>query len=254
MKRVALPQVTLCAATSVNVASTIRALEASLAQIDFAQCLLFTDALERSANPAIRIVPIGQLKSARAYSQFLLGHLADYIETSHCLVVQWDGHVVDAKRWDPAFLDQDYIGASWPQYRDGHNVGNGGFSLRSRQLLRACQASRFMGTAPEDIQICRTHRPWLEAQGLRFAPQELADRFSAERAGDPIASFGYHGVWHMPRVLGVERFWGVYRTLDERSTIRHDFGALLQQVVKGPGGVRRAVKLLTDHVLDTING
>ena len=42
--RPALPQVTLCAATSVNVKATLRALEASLAQVDFAICKLFTDA------------------------------------------------------------------------------------------------------------------------------------------------------------------------------------------------------------------
>ena len=39
-----LPQVTLCAVTSVNVAATVRALEVSLDQIRFGACKLLTDA------------------------------------------------------------------------------------------------------------------------------------------------------------------------------------------------------------------
>jgi hypothetical protein len=251
-QRLALPDVTLCAATSVNVQATLRALEASLAQADFAACLLFTDSHVRPDHPGIRIVPVQRLASAQAYSAFLLGHLADHVATSHCLVVQWDGHVLDARHWDPAFLAHDYIGASWPQFSDGHDVGNGGFSLRSRRLLKACQSPRFQQAHPEDVLIGRTHRAWLEAQGLRFAPRSLADRFSAERAGDTLRSFGYHGVWHMPRMLGVDRFWEIYRTLDERSTIRHDFADVLKQVAQGQGGVGRALQLLADRVVDAI--
>lgn len=252
MTRLALPSVTLCAATSVNVAATLQALEACLAQIEFATCLLFTDAPVCPDDPAIRVVPIARLASAQAYSGFVLGQLADHVRTAHCLVVQWDGHVLDGRRWDPAFLDCDYIGASWPQFGDGHDVGNGGFSLRSRRLLQACQDARFAAAGAEDVLIGRTHRAWLEGQGLRFAPRALADRFSAERAGDPAASFGYHGVWHMPRVLGIEHFWQIYRTLDARGSIRHDFGSLLKQLLRGPGGAARALQLLVDHVGDTI--
>lgn len=248
MTRLALPQVTLCAATSVNVAATVRAMEACLAQIDFADCLLFTDAAVRPDHPAIRVVPIERLGSAQAYSRFVLGQLADHVATSHCLVVQWDGHVVDAQRWDTEFLNHDYIGAGWPQFSDGHDVGNGGFSLRSRWLLQACQDPRFAAAGAEDVLIGRTHRAWLEDQGLRFAPRSLADRFSAERAGDLSTSFGYHGVWHMPRVLGVEQFWHVYRSMDERGAIRHDFGTLAKYMWQGHGGAGRVLQLLAHRV------
>ena len=251
-QRLALPDVTLCAATSVNVQATLRALETSLAKADFAACLLFTDSHVRPDHPGIRIVPVQRLASAQAYSAFLLGQLADHVETSHCLIVQWDGHVLDARQWDPAFLEHDYIGASWPQFSDGHDVGNGGFSLRSRRLLQACQSPRFQQAHAEDVLIGRTNRAWLESLGLRFAPRSLADRFSAERAGDPLRSFGFHGVWHMPRILGVEHFWEIYRTLDGRSTIRHDFGSVLKQVAQGQGGAGRALQLLADRVLYTI--
>lgn len=246
--RLALPQVTLCAASSVNVAATLRALETSMAQVDFAACLFFTDAPVTPAHPGITIVPIAPLTSAAAYSDFLLTRMVDHVVTSHCLIAQWDGHVVDAGRWRADFLDHDYIGASWPQFADGHDVGNGGFSLRSARLMALCRDGGFSARHPEDVAIGRDNRAWLEGQGMRFAPRALADRFSAERAGDVAASFGYHGVWHMPRAIGVAAFWDIYCALDDRGTVRHDFAALLKQVAQGPGGLPRAMRMIADHV------
>ena len=246
--RLSLQQVTLCAATSVNVAATIRALEVSLEQVNFAACKLFTDEKVSPDHPAIVVVPITPLRSSAAYSDFLLRHMVDYIDTSHCLIAQWDGHVLDAARWRPDFLDYDYVGASWPQFDDGHDVGNGGFSLRSRRLMMACREPGFMSSHPEDIAIGRINRAWLEGRGMRFAPRVLADRFAAERASDIAQSFGYHGVWHMPGAIGVESFWRLYRQLDDRGTIRHDFAAIYQDIGRGRGGLARRVRLLLDQI------
>ncbi len=59
--RLALPQVTFCAVSSVNVIATLRAIEASLAQVDFAACKFFTDAIvPDDHHPAITIVPIAR--------------------------------------------------------------------------------------------------------------------------------------------------------------------------------------------------
>jgi len=246
--RLHLPQVTLCAVTSVNVAATIQALETSLAQVDVAAALLLTDSLVRPDHPDITVVPIAPITSSRAYSDFILTQLVDYIKTSHCLVIQWDGHVLDASRWHPEFFDNDYIGASWPQFCDGHDVGNGGFSLRSRRLMRLCRDPAFLVSHPEDVAIARINRDWLEEQGMRFAPRALADRFAAERAGDVTASFGYHGAWLMPQALGIEPFWTLYHELDDRSTIRHDFSSILEQIGQGQGGWARALRLTLDQL------
>ncbi|OHC90663.1 MAG: hypothetical protein A2095_11665 [Sphingomonadales bacterium GWF1_63_6] len=250
--RLVLPQVTLCAASSVNVAATIRALEACMAQIDFAACKLFTDAQVTPDHPDIMVIPIAPLTSAAAYSDFLLSQIVNYVETSHCLVAQWDGHVLNAAQWRDEFLDHDYIGASWPQFTDGHDVGNGGFSLRSRRLMEACREPEFAAVHPEDIAIGRVGRARLEGRGMRFAPRALADMFATERAGDLASSFGYHGVWHMPRAIGTEAFWNVYSTLDDRSTIRHDFVVLLKQVLQGRRGQVCALRMIADRVLDAI--
>ena len=251
-ERLNLPQVTLCAATSVNVKATVRALEASLAQVDFAACKLFTDAEVQPDHPGITVVLIERLGSATAYSDFILARMVDHVETSHCLIAQWDGYVLDASRWLPDFLSHDYIGASWPQFDDGHDVGNGGFSLRSRRLMELCRASGFQASHPEDIAIGRINRYWLEAQGMRFAQRVLADRFAAERAGDPGHSFGYHGAWNMPRVMSTTAFWQIYCDLDDRGTIRHDIASIAQNVARGPGGCQRLARILWDHAVHKV--
>lgn len=245
-----MPQVTLCAASSINVSATVRALEASLAQIDFASCKLFTDCPIKPDHPGIAVVPIAPIDSARDYSAFLLSQMVDHIETPYCLINQWDGHVVDATRWRPAFLDYDYIGASWPQFRDGHDVGNGGFSMRSRRLMQLCRDPAFQFHDLEDVAIGRINRNWLENRGMRFAPRELANAFSVERAGDVMESFGYHGAWLMPQVLGVDEFWARYCDLDDRSTIRHDFAVILKQI-RREGGWKRVMNLLWDQAVPT---
>ena len=248
--RLALPQVTLCAVTSVNVEATMWALQACLQGIAFAECKLLTDVAVRPTHPEITHIPIARLPCANAYSRFMQEQLIDHVETSHCLIVQWDGFILDPARWSPLFLEFDYIGASWPQFDDDHDVGNGGFSLRSRRLLEACRDANFVPGHPEDVAICRTNRTLLEDRGMRFAPRELADQFSVERAGDPSRSFGFHGVFNMPQILGSEAFWEVYRALDERSSLRPDFVDLLRSLRNGRQRASRSMRMIADRLHD----
>lgn len=248
MTRLSLPQVTICAASSVNVTATLRALESCLQQIAPAKCLFFTDAPLLVDNPEIEVIPIAPIRSSEAYSRFILQGLVEHIASTHCLIVQWDGHVRDASRWDPLFLDCDYIGASWPQFRDGHEVGNGGFCLRSVRLMKACLSPSFQGCHPEDVAIARTNRNFLEQQGFRFAPVTLANAFSTERAGDLNSSFGYHGAFLMPQVLGAETFWEVYESLDNRETLRRDLKGIVAMILREPQGLKRATYLLLDRI------
>lgn len=250
--RLELPQVTLCAISSSNLAATVAALRTSMSQVDFASVLLFSHAsaldLELTPDSGIQLVRIEQIASSAAYSYFVLERLARYITTSHCLVAQWDGHVIDARKWRPEFLEYDYIGASWPQFADDHDVGNGGFSLRSKRLLEACRKPEFERHHPEDVAICRTNRDRLEAQGMRFAPAELADAFSAERGSDPAFTFGYHGAFLMPRVLGSDRFWELYRGLNERASLWAD----TWKVARDMRSPSRIARLLRDRRADML--
>jgi hypothetical protein len=249
MARLALPDVTVCAAASVNVAATVRALESCLDQIDFGDCLLFGAGMYPVPDSRIRVIDGQTLKSAADYSDFILHRLGSHVQTSHALIVQWDGFVLDAARWDPRFLDCDYIGAPWPQFGDGHDVGNGGFSLRSRRLMDACQHPQFVSGHPEDVAICRTNRNLLERQGIRFADRPLAERFSFERSKPANPTFGFHGIFNMIPVLGPDVFWDAYRTLDDRKTAAVDFGLLFRQLGSGAKAARRRLKLTIDYLV-----
>ncbi|PJG45165.1 hypothetical protein CAF53_25525 (plasmid) [Sphingobium sp. LB126] len=247
LNRIFLPQVTLCAATSVNIKATLRALQASMEKIVFSSCKLFTDVDITLDHPDISILPIRKIGSSEEYSKFMLSDMANYVETSHCLVVQWDGHVLNAERWRSDFLSYDYIGATWPQFKDGYDVGNGGFSLRSRRLMEACRDAEFQLSHPEDVAIGRENRKWLERIGMHFAPSAIADLFATERTGDLKTSFGYHGVWNMPKAIGIESFWQVYQELDDLGTVRHDFTRILKDVGDGPAGYSRMMRMILDY-------
>jgi len=220
----------------------------SAAQLPGARALMLSP--QRPTNlPAYvehrRVKPFGSLE----YSVFIMYALAAFIETDHLLVVQHDGWVLNADNWDDRFLAYDYIGApsvtalvtdpaggqsvgrdfSWqtlvgvPGYQV-RPVYNGGFSLRSRRLMRApielgLQMNLFLpqltyrgagalttyelswtyGHHAEDAQLCIFMRPQLEAAGMRFAPLDLAKAFSFEFLGETLhagydlgASFGAH--------------------------------------------------------------
>lgn len=244
MKRIALPMVTLCAATSVNLPATISALRECLHKVAFAECLLFTDAAVDASHADIRVVPIAPLGSADDYSEFILRGLVDHVQTSHCLVIQWDGFVLDADQWDSGFLDVDYIGAPWPQFDDGHDVGNGGFSLRSRRLLEACRDPRFRGGQAEDVAICRANRKLLEEEhGLRFADRATAERFAFERSAPSGSTFGFHGVFNMIPAVGPERFWDLYGGLDDTTTAFVDYRVLMGQLGLGRHALWRRTRL-----------
>ena len=203
MTRLSLAQVTLCAVDTRTPALAALSLQRSMAGIDFGRVVLFTDGwTPPHALPGIELVQIPTLRSAADYSQFVLRELQAHVHTSHLLVTQWDGFVLDAAAWTDEFLRFDYVGAVWPDERAGQAVGNGGFSLRSTRLLAAGMDPRITETHPEDKVLCRDYRSLLETvHGVRFAPIELARRFAFENEAPRGAPFGFHGPCNLPRVL-----------------------------------------------------
>jgi Protein of unknown function (DUF5672) len=241
--------VTLCAATSTNVDATLAAIAASSERILFGDVLLLTHSPAVKSLPGGRVEQIAPLHSAGDYSRFLLERLADHVRTPHCLVIQWDGFVIHPEQWDERFLEFDYIGAPWPQFRDEHAVGNGGFSLRSRRLLEACQDARFSVSHPEDLAICRTNRQFLESEyGIRFGDLATARRFAFERMPSAVPTFGFHGVFNMIPALGPDRFWEIYSSLDDKQTAFVDYGVLMRQLGTGERALGRRLRLSIDLV------
>lgn len=224
----ALPEVTLACVDTRHPALALEALARCRAQVRFARSLLFTDArLLPSAPEGIELVD-ARIDSVAAYSHFLLRELAPHVHTGHVLIVQWDGFVTDPTAWQADFLAHDYIGAPWHDVAGDAGVGNGGFSLRSRRLLQALQA--LPPSHPEDLCICREHRAVLEAQGLRFAPRALAERFAFERTQPAQTSFGFHGLFNFDRVLPHHELAPLLRRLPDamfRGLDAHDLGVRL---------------------------
>jgi hypothetical protein len=153
------------------------------------------------------------------FSALTLDLIPKIVDTDFNLLIQADGYAVNANAWTDDFYNYDYIGALWPNEAEGRNVGNGGFSWRSKKLYQAILdlrsqysldqllqnelqdetwVDKFSGRSiPEDNLICKVYRPILESQyGIRFAPAALADQFSVETNGDTPwfgKSFGFHG-------------------------------------------------------------
>ncbi len=207
-----LEQVTLCCVDCVNYELAAAALYQSLSKCEFARALFVTD--RDFTLEGIDIVRIPSLVSRDAYSHFVVKELGPLVGTSHVLLIQWDGFVVNAAAWDERFLEHDYIGARWGWVTDGQAVGNGGFSLRSERLLDALLDPAIADFALEDAAICRTYRPLLEQKyGIRFAPDAVADQFSFETTYPKGLPFGFHGLYN---------FWLFFQ--------KNDIAAFLQMV------------------------
>jgi hypothetical protein len=223
-----LDSVTLVAVTSVAIGPTIEALRSSMRQARFGRVLLLSDRPPRDEATGIEWRRIEPLRSRSDYSRFMLRNLADHVETPHALCVQWDGFVLDGAAWEPGFLDYDYIGAPWPHFADRHTVGNGGFSLRSRALLRSSKELPVGGSQSEDVLICRQYRPELEARGLCFAPEPVARRFAYERMPPTGAEFGFHGAFNLVRMLPRARVLSLFRSLEPNVLARSERLELLR--------------------------
>lgn len=226
-----LSNVTLVATTSVAIRATIDALQASMEEASFAEVLLLTDQPPPAQVTGINWRRIARLGSRADYSRFMLYDLADHINTSHALCIQWDGFVVNGAAWDPEFLQYDYIGAVWPHFADGHNVGNGGFSLRSKRLLVACRELPFDGADAEDLVIARLFRPQLEERGIRFAPESVARRFAFERTRPTGREFGFHGAYNLARCVAPKEAVRILQNLERGMLARNEVLELLRWAV-----------------------
>jgi len=194
-----LKDVTLVIVDTVNYSKALDAVYKTLDRITPFKTIFFTD-IACAPDKIDEVVNIKHLYSKKDYSRFMLKELGKYpFGTSHILVIQWDGYVIDENRWDDEFLKYSFIGALW-LYDDGHANGNGGFSLRSVQLHKILAEDNFiLPAAFEDDAICRTYRNYLEQKyDIKFAPDELCEKFSFELRRPRQETFGFHSFFHQP--------------------------------------------------------
>ena len=146
------------------------------------------------------------INTIEQYNNFMVHELPLLIKTKRMLITQTDGYIINPEAWTDNFLQYDYIGAPWWYFpyntHPSHGistpstcVGNGGFSLRSAELMRVVgylTQDKNINTSPEDLYICRTISPELVVLGYKFAPEDLALQFSCEDR-KYTNQFGIHG-------------------------------------------------------------
>lgn len=193
--KIQLKNITLICIDGVNPDIGLKAIKYSTKHIDFAKNILLSHIKPDNVPDDIIYQEIPKL-THDTYSQFMLHELYKYVDTEYCLTIHDDGFVINPHLWDDGFLEYDYIGAPWKNYGQINRVGNGGFSLRSKKLINLCRHMESQGH--EDGTICLRYKNALEQHGCKFAPVEVAMRFSLESRipecdFDLNNCFGFHG-------------------------------------------------------------
>ena len=175
---ISLPNVTLVVLTGRNFSDHEEAVKKSCSDIEFGE---------------VKIIVDYKIKTIDDWNKKIIYELPMYINTSHALLIHADGYVINPHLWRDEWLEYDYIGAPWPlplddfSYRDEEwnivRVGNS-VSLRSKKLLDLIATrdnwGHHYGYTNEDGFICCHNRKWLESQGCKFAPLNVAVNFSKE--------------------------------------------------------------------------
>ena len=188
-----LPEVTLIAICGSKHGETIAAIHKTLQQISPAKTLMLTN-IDVEVE-GVEVINVGGLESWDAYNKFCVFKLGEFFNTSHCLLIQWDGYVLDGNLWSDEFLEYDYIGAKWLDIGKPYNVGNGGFSIRSKDLQSILASDENIITyCPEDTSIAKVYGQYLmDKYEIKFAPEHIADKFSFELNQPLDHTFGFHG-------------------------------------------------------------
>ena len=188
-----LPDVTMIAICGSKHGETIAAIHKSLKEIKPFKTILLTN-IDIEVY-GVEVINVGGLETWDAYNKFCVFKLNEFFNTSHCLLIQWDGYILDGGCWTDEFLEFDYLGAKWLDIGKPYNVGNGGFSMRSKKLQNALATDKNIITyCPEDTSIAKVYGQYLmDNHGIKFAPEEIADKFSFELNQPLHPTFGYHG-------------------------------------------------------------
>ena len=107
-KKLHLPRVTLLSAASSSellatspsdkVDMTQLALKISLREIEFGSVKLLTSESPKKKYSNIEYISIPPMNNISDYNRFVIEDLHKYFTTTHCLLIQADGWVVDAKK------------------------------------------------------------------------------------------------------------------------------------------------------------
>jgi ADP-heptose:LPS heptosyltransferase len=193
-----LPNVTVIIADTKNYGRAAYAIVKTLEQIKPAKTVWLTD-IDYN-HPEVEVIKISPIKDKADYSRIMVKDLTKYFQTDYCLTIQHDGYCIHGDAWNNEFYNWDFIGAPWLYPDPERNVGNDGFSLKSKRLCDALANDDFIEIVePCDEIIGRLYRRYLEQRHhIKYAPEELADTFSYELRSPICKTLGFHGYFHAP--------------------------------------------------------
>jgi hypothetical protein len=219
--------ITLICVDCVNLDRAVDSIQLYANDFKFSSIKILTNTNPNNYNN-ICIIP--KLNNIDEYSKFILNDLTNYVDTEFCLLVQWDGIMLNPTAWKDTFLNYDYIGAPWAYQTN--NVGNGGFSLRSKKLLELLHNMKIVLPGAEDNIICRTGvKNELISAGITFADEEIAFKFSIE--GNPkfgniyTNQLGFHSftctnitdkLWPNTKYLNYIKKWNIHYNISRYVT------------------------------------
>lgn len=196
-----LPDVTIIIADGLNAHRAQKVLDHCTSLCDFGAVKLLTH-LPIDSPYRVEIMP---LKSLVAYSIWCLTEMHKHFDTSHVLIVQRDGWILNPLSWNNDWLNYDYVAPLFVQHDD---VGSGGFSMRSKAIMEA--SAKFIG----DWDGTEEHAKFLQSEKARsyedgvlsltmndgtwkYLPKEEAGKFCAGGNPNPeyyhAYPFGFHG-------------------------------------------------------------
>ncbi|HYT41412.1 MAG TPA: DUF5672 family protein, partial [Methylomirabilota bacterium] len=175
---------------------------------DFGDIIIASDNFNILRIPGAQHIRVPNWSDKTGYCKFLWHDAARYVKTPQCMIIQWDSWIINPQSWSSKFLEYDYIGSPW-RFKDDFNVGNSGFSLRSKRLMDYLynNQEKYPITNPqEDSLLCRSYQGQIiKETDFHWAPEKLAHQFSFEVNKQYPDPFGFHGIFNWPEVLSSEK-------------------------------------------------
>lgn len=206
--------ITLLAVATNNIPQTLASLRRCINLMDFSKIKLFTDVLPVGLPSDIEFVQCPPL-NYNTYMNYTFRDLGEFVDTSHCLLVQYDSWILRPQMWKDEWLQYDYIAPPWSTHEcmklpsgEYIRVGCGGFSLRSKKLLDLPKQLNlplveYVGHPynmwADDWNFCVYYRDIFLEQGITYAPRLEATQFGQEMDMDEnkgIYPFGFHKYVH----------------------------------------------------------
>lgn len=206
-----LRDVTLLAVSSIEIPKTILALQTSCQEINFGDIKLISHECPKNLPSNIHFEKCPQINNIMDFNHYVFKNLGHHVDTSHCLMIQYHGFIIHPEIFEDSWLQWDYNGAPWRWMSNSYiyhetgehiRVGNGGLSMRSKKLLDAPQKlglslRQEQGHWNEDGNLTIYHRKAMLEHGIKYAPIEVAAKFSFEN--------------HVPENKHIEKTFGFHR-------------------------------------------